>query len=169
MFTERDITAHGYPFTTATTKPSSGLTLARQLQNVEWKTEAPVRLISCFSANGGSYASQAQVLANRLQRDVTGYYGLVTANRASDTVRGTYRVFSPQTGLTAIRTGMLNTTLSYLATRRAHGSGRPIESQGTSVLDQTAVVDEPQFLHRGPFVAADGFFTAVEAFGDLSS
>jgi RHS repeat-associated protein len=124
MFTERDITAHGYPFTTATTKPSSGLSLARQLQNVEWKTEAPVRLISCFSANGGSYASQAQVLANRFQRDVTGYYGLVTANRASDTVRGTYRVFSPQNGVTAIRTGVMNTTLSYLV-RPAYFLKRP--------------------------------------------
>ncbi|WP_238591846.1 RHS repeat-associated core domain-containing protein [Pseudomonas abietaniphila] len=114
MFTERDITAHGALFTTATTNPRSGVSLARQLQNVEWKTEAPVRLISCFSANGGSYASQAQVLANRLQRNVTGYYGLVTANRASDTVNGTYRIFSPQTGLRAIRTAVLNTTLSYL-------------------------------------------------------
>lgn len=111
------INAHGAPFTTQTSSPVSGGTLGRQLLQAGLEhSEKPLRLASCYSAVGGRHASQAQRIANLTGRDTIGYYGRVNAMAMGEIVSGSTRraLFSPQVGMAAARTAVLNQAGSML-------------------------------------------------------
>ncbi|MFJ2713284.1 RHS repeat-associated core domain-containing protein [Pseudomonas sp. NPDC087346] len=112
------IIAEGAPFVTqgASGWLDDGGQLANRLRPI-LQGNGPVNLASCNSAVGGTYASQAQRLANALGKTVTGYYG--TANPAGSW--GTSMQFLPQTGFAAARTAVLNSAGSWFVKASIYG------------------------------------------------
>ena len=111
------INSHGAPFTTQTSSPVSGGTLGRQLLQAGLeRTDKPLRLASCYSAVGGRHASQAQRIANLTGRNTIGYYGRVNSMAQGTVVSGSTQrtLFSPQVGMAATRTAVLNEAGSML-------------------------------------------------------
>ncbi|WON75863.1 RHS repeat-associated core domain-containing protein [Serratia sp. UGAL515B_01] len=97
------VKTHGMPFATQTDKLASGSSLTKQVQDVVNKNGGHVNRVtlqSCYSAVGGP-ASQAQQLANKLGKPVTGYTGKYTdeirggATRALDGSGGNTKMFQP--------------------------------------------------------------------------
>lgn len=123
------LTTHGGPFMTEIEKPVCARELARRLieNDPRWaKTNTPLEMLSCYSAVGGKVASQAQVLANQLGRNVVGFPGRVNHLANTDPI-----TFKPQKGLKAARAKLLNSTMHYLLrlplamyrlARRLHGA-----------------------------------------------
>ena len=75
-----NIKTHGMPFVTQTDRLVNGSNLAKQVKGVIAQNGGEVNRVtlqSCFSAAGGP-ASQAQQLANKLGKPVTGYTGKFT-------------------------------------------------------------------------------------------
>lgn len=100
-----NIQGHGAPFVTQTDRLASGSSLSRQVKDVINKEGGQVNRVSlqsCYSANGGS-ASQAQQLANAINRPVTGYKGLFSlenragSSRPLDGSGGRTKTFQPST------------------------------------------------------------------------
>jgi RHS repeat-associated protein len=123
------MTAHGAPYATGADGIISGGKLASRLSVIPEIRNAPpekvLKLVSCYSANGGKFGSQAQRVANKLGRNVVGYYGPV-GDTAIPSVNPT-GFFTPQTGLPALSTKLLNGGLSRvtrvrLAARRGYRS-----------------------------------------------
>lgn len=107
------LTAHGGPFMTQIAKPVRASKLARRLieNDPGWaKTNTRLEMLSCYSAVGGKAASQAQVLANLLGRNVVGFPGKVNHLANAEPI-----TFKPQKGLKAARTKFFNSTLHYLS------------------------------------------------------
>lgn len=112
--------AHGAPFNTLSGQPSrfmrlsSGKQIGSQILNKlnEVQDTADTLLFSsCYSAVGGTRASQAQVIANITGRNVMGYRGVVFPGVAF-AGKGNPVTFSPQVGAVAARTNKLNTAAS---------------------------------------------------------
>lgn len=110
------VNSHGAFGVTLSNGLKSGSEIAHQVSaTLRTNVDKSVKLVSCYSANGGRYASQAQRVADVLRRPVTGYYGVVSSRppvTMSAPIIGTARTFTPQAGLAAKRTQLLNTTLS---------------------------------------------------------
>ncbi|HDR7367936.1 RHS repeat-associated core domain-containing protein [Bacillus toyonensis] len=114
------IIAHGAPFNTLAGSPkrfmglSSGKRVGKQiaqtLNDVQDTSETLV-FSSCYSAVGGTHASQAQVVANITNRNVIGFSGTVFPGQAF-AGRGNPITFYPQVGAVATRTNRLNTAAS---------------------------------------------------------
>nr|WP_088325925.1 RHS repeat-associated core domain-containing protein [Bacillus cereus] len=111
---------HGAPFNTLSrpaslTRLSSGRQAGYQiLQTLNDQADTAENLIfsSCFSAVGGTRASQAQVVANITRRNVMGYSRVVYPGQAF-TGGGNPMTFYPQVGATAARTNLLNSAASW--------------------------------------------------------
>ncbi|QIW21208.1 RHS repeat protein [Bacillus thuringiensis] len=112
--------AHGAPFNTLSGKParfmrlSSGKQIGSQILNKlneVQDTADNLLFTSCYSAVGGKYASQAQVVANITGRNVIGFKSRVFPGAAL-VGKGSPVTFSPQVGAVAARTNRLNTAAS---------------------------------------------------------
>ncbi|WP_312837093.1 RHS repeat-associated core domain-containing protein [Pantoea sp.] len=99
------VTTHGAPFVTQTDRLASGSTLAKQVKGAVAKQGGNVNRVvlqSCYSARGGA-ASQAQQLANALNKPVTGFKGKFTqeiragSSRPKDGSGGQTKLFQPST------------------------------------------------------------------------
>lgn len=111
---------HGAPFNTLAGSPkrfmrlSSGKQVGNQIARtlVDFEDTADTLMFSsCFSAVGGTRASQAQVVANITNRNVIGYSGRIKPGLAFSG-RGNPTTFYPQQGAVATRTNRLNTAAS---------------------------------------------------------
>ncbi|WP_144508072.1 RHS repeat domain-containing protein [Bacillus mycoides] len=111
---------HGAPFNTLSrpaslTRLSSGRQAGYQiLQTLNDQADTAENLIfsSCFSAVGGTRASQAQVVANITSRNVSGFSSYVFPGQAL-AGGGNPMTFYPQVGATAARTNLLNSAASW--------------------------------------------------------
>jgi len=112
-----ELVAHGLPFATGSTGAVSGHALARQVSTAVGPGYRfkPVNMLSCYSAVGGRWASQAQRLANKLNVPVRGYRGRTHGMQARNSNAGPddhiSTVFRPQTGVARTVTSVLNTAL----------------------------------------------------------
>ncbi|MGE7885368.1 RHS repeat-associated core domain-containing protein [Bacillus sp. NPDC094077] len=114
------IIAHGAPFNTLSGSPARfmrlksgkqvGTQILQKLNEVQ-DTADTLLFSSCFSAVGGTRASQAQVVANITGRNVIGFNGRVFPGQAL-IGRGNPVTFYPQVGAVAARTNKLNTAAS---------------------------------------------------------
>lgn len=103
------VKTHGAAFISEADSLVSGGTLGRQLKSVaalSLDPESAIRLTSCHSGVGGVMSSQAQRVADTLNRTVIGYSGPVTS--VQNTGQHASQFFFPQQGMAKIRTQMLN-------------------------------------------------------------
>ncbi|AZE49056.1 YD repeat protein [Pseudomonas chlororaphis] len=105
-----EILTHGRPFLTQTSSPVSGRRLAEQL--ADNLPSGPLKMTSCYAGFGGRFASQAQVVANSLDRTVLATTWK-TNGLGTNAVWAAYRAQSP---MRAAITQTLNTGLSRVST-----------------------------------------------------
>lgn len=81
---------------TKLTKSNCEALFLEKLQNIK-KTNEPIKLCSCYSADNGRF-SNAQVMANHYKIPVMGFYGVTDKNIASQAVGSTdkHPIFYPQ-------------------------------------------------------------------------
>jgi RHS repeat-associated protein len=112
------VLVHGLPNRTAVGNAElDGTELAAALQS-KGVGERPIKLVSCYSANGP--ASQGRVLANATGQPVTAYVGEVRFNELIGKVLWGSRIkFYPETGIAAANVAIRNHALN-------RGRGRPV-------------------------------------------
>ncbi len=95
-----ELVAHGLPFATGSTGAVSGHALARQVSTAVGPGYRfkPINMLSCYSAVGGRYASQAQRLANKLNVPVRGYGGAPMECRHGTPMRVPTTTYPPCSG-----------------------------------------------------------------------
>ncbi|MDQ1886678.1 RHS repeat-associated core domain-containing protein [Aeromonas salmonicida] len=102
--------AHGAPGVTATKIGlKSGSALSKSLAPTTLQTRGVFELSSCYGAVGGRWASQGQVLANKLGRNVMAYSGRYNTSMSQGVV------FRPQSAVRGVHTARLNKMLGGIS------------------------------------------------------